>query len=160
MPDFDLTAQGFRLPHFHKLSKKQVLLLYLIDASETHPVFFVRNRRRTYLFELVFSMTASSECRVSHVFSAFMRKAAHISAGEDRVLLRPPKNGENGENEGQIWLITGGPQGGKGGRPFASKKILSFLRKPLENSGFRLYMKWAQKKRPELGRWRIRWWSR
>ncbi len=47
MPDFDLTAQGFRLPHFHKLSKKQALLLYLIDASETHPVFFVRNRRRT-----------------------------------------------------------------------------------------------------------------
>ena len=33
MPDFDLTAQGFRLSHFHKLSKKQVLLLYLIDAS-------------------------------------------------------------------------------------------------------------------------------
>ena len=47
MPDFGLTAQGFRLPHFHKLSKKQALLLYLIDASETHPVFFVRNRRRT-----------------------------------------------------------------------------------------------------------------
>ena len=47
MPDFGLTAQGFRLPHFHKLSKKQALLLYLIDASKTHPVFFVRNRRRT-----------------------------------------------------------------------------------------------------------------
>ena len=25
--------------------------------------------------------------------------------------------------------------------------------------GFRLHMKWAQKKRPELGRWRIQWWS-
>ena len=46
MPDFDLTAQGFRLPRFHKLSQKRVLLLYLIDASKTHPVFFVRNRRR------------------------------------------------------------------------------------------------------------------
>ena len=60
-------------------------------------------------FELVFSMTASSECHVSRVFSAFMRKATHISAEEDPVLLRPPKNRENGENEGQIWLITGGP---------------------------------------------------
>ena len=39
-----------------------------------------------YFFELVFSMTASSECRVSHVVSAFMRKATHISAGEDSVL--------------------------------------------------------------------------
>ena len=52
-------------------------------------------------------MTASSECRVSHVFSAFMRKATHISAEEDRVLLRPPKNGENREKEGGVWLILG-----------------------------------------------------
>ena len=56
-------------------------------------------------FELIFSMTASSECHVSRVFSAFMRKATHISAGE--VLLRPPKNGENGEKEGGFWLILG-----------------------------------------------------
>ena len=111
-----------------------------------------------YLFELVFSMTTSSECRVSHVFSAFMRKATHISAEEDPVLLRPPKNGEKGESEGRFGPITGGATGGKGGRPFASKKNLSFLRKSIENSGFRLYMKWVQKKRPELGRWRIRWW--
>ena len=57
-------------------------------------------------FELVFSMTASSECHVSRVFSAFMRKATHISAEEDRVLLRPPKNGENGESEGRFGPIT------------------------------------------------------
>ena len=67
-----------------------------------------------YFFELVFSMTASSECHVSRVFSAFMRKATHISAGEDPVLLRPPKNGENGESEGCFGPITGGYKGGKG----------------------------------------------
>ena len=48
MPDFDLTAQGFRLSPFHKFSLNPVFLLYLIDASRTHPVFFVRNRRRTF----------------------------------------------------------------------------------------------------------------
>ena len=65
-------------------------------------------------FELVFSMTASRACRVIRVFSAFMRKATHISAEEDRVLLRPPKNGENGENQERFGPITGGYKGGKG----------------------------------------------
>ena len=52
-------------------------------------------------FELVFSMTASSECRVSHVFSAFMRKATHISAGEDWV-LQTEKTEKNGARFGRF----------------------------------------------------------
>ena len=121
---------------------KSIRLHYSLKTHDLQGGLCFASRMHTrHLFELVFSMTASGECRVSRVFSAFMRKATHFSAGEDSVLLRPPKNRENGENEGQIWLITGGPQGGKGGKPFASKKNLSFLRNPLENSGFRLYMK-------------------
>ena len=54
-----------------------------------------------YLFELVFSMTALSECRVSHVFSAFMRKATHISAGEDSV-LQTEKTEKNGAHFGHF----------------------------------------------------------
>ena len=55
-----------------------------------------------YFFELVFSMTASSECRVSHVFSAFMRKATHISAEEDPV-LQTEKTEKNGAHFGCFW---------------------------------------------------------
>lgn len=52
-------------------------------------------------FELVFSMTASSECHVSRVFSAFMRKATHISAGEDSV-LQTEKTEKNGAHFGRF----------------------------------------------------------
>ena len=54
-----------------------------------------------YFFELVFSMTVSSACRVSHVFSAFMRKATHISAGEDSV-LQTEKTEKNGAHFGHF----------------------------------------------------------
>ena len=54
-----------------------------------------------YLFELVFSMTASRECHVSRVFSAFMRKATHISAGEDSV-LQTEKTEKNGAHFGRF----------------------------------------------------------
>ena len=57
-------------------------------------------------FELVFSMTASSECHVSHVFSAFMRKATHISAGEDSVLQTAKKRRKQRKGRG-FWLILG-----------------------------------------------------
>ena len=80
-------------------------------------------------------MTASSECRVSHVFSAFMRKATHISAEEDPVLLRPPKNRENGESEGRFGPITGGPQGGKGGDHSLQRKSSLFFANPLKTAG-------------------------
>ena len=53
------------------------------------------------LFELVFSMTASMECHVSRVFSAFMRKATHISAGEDSV-LQTEKTEKNGAHFGHF----------------------------------------------------------
>ena len=59
-------------------------------------------------FELVFSMTASSECHVSHVFSAFMRKATHISAGEDRVLQTARKRRK--QRKGRGFLADFGPQ--------------------------------------------------
>ena len=52
-------------------------------------------------FELVFSMTASRECHVSRVFSAFMRKATHISAGEDSV-LQTEKTEKNGAHFGHF----------------------------------------------------------
>ena len=54
-----------------------------------------------YLFELVISMTASMECHVSRVFSAFMRKATHISAGEDSV-LQTEKTEKNGAHFGRF----------------------------------------------------------
>ena len=88
-----------------------------------------------YFFELVFSMTASSECRVSHVFSAFMRKATHISAEEDPVLLRPPKNRENGESEGRFGPITGGYKGGKGSSHSLQRKSSLFFANPLKTAG-------------------------
>ena len=53
------------------------------------------------IFELVFSMTVLSECRVSHVFSAFMRKATHISAEDDSV-LQTEKTEKNGANFGRF----------------------------------------------------------
>ena len=61
-----------------------------------------------HLFELVFSMTASSECRVSHVFSAFMRKATHFSAGEDSVLQTAKKRRKRRKGRGR--LADFGPQ--------------------------------------------------
>ena len=42
-------------------------------------------------------------CRVSRVFSAFMRMATHFSAGGG---LGPP-NGENGEKRGRFWPFLG-----------------------------------------------------
>ena len=52
-------------------------------------------------FELVFYMTASGACQVSRVFSAFMRKATHISAGEDSV-LQTEKTEKNGADFGHF----------------------------------------------------------
>ena len=54
-----------------------------------------------YFFELVFSMTALRACHVSRVFSAFMRKATHISAGEDSV-LQTEKTEKNGADFGHF----------------------------------------------------------
>ena len=53
-------------------------------------------------------MTASSECHVSRVFSAFMRKATHISAGEDRVLQTARKRRK--QRKGRGFLADFGPQ--------------------------------------------------
>ena len=61
-----------------------------------------------YFFELVFSMTASRECHVSRVFSAFMRKAMHFSAGEDSV-LQTEKTEKNGAGFGHFWGKTSFP---------------------------------------------------
>ena len=58
-----------------------------------------------YFFELVFSMTASRECHVSRVFSAFMRMATHFSAGEDSV-LQTEKTEKNGAHFGHFWEKT------------------------------------------------------
>ena len=46
-------------------------------------------------------MTASSECHVSRVFSAFMRKATHFSAEEDWV-LQTEKTEKNGAHFGRF----------------------------------------------------------
>ncbi len=59
-------------------------------------------------FELVFSMTASSECHVSRVFSAFMRKAMHFSAGEDSV-LQTEKTEKTGADFGHFFGKTSFP---------------------------------------------------
>ena len=69
-------------------AEKHKVALFTQNTLPPNEEDFVSRLVCTYaiFFELVFSMTASSECRVSRVFSAFMRKATHISAGEDRVL--------------------------------------------------------------------------
>ena len=53
-------------------------------------------------FEFVFSMTALMECHVSRVFSAFMRKATHFSAGEDSV-LQTEKTEKTWADFGRFW---------------------------------------------------------
>ncbi len=55
-------------------------------TSKRGGLCFASRMYMRHLFELVFSMTASSECRVSRVLSVFMRIATHISTGEDSVL--------------------------------------------------------------------------